>query len=340
MNDSFLRACRGEPVERTPVWIMRQAGRYMAEYLAVRARHSFWEMCTIPEVTAEVTIQPVERLGVDAAILFSDILVPLADMGLKVDFRPGPEIENPVRSPRDIERLARIDGAGVMRHVADAIRLLRRELRERVPLIGFAGTPFTLAVYAVCGGGSKNQSEFRAMLFSDAASAHALLDRLADAVAASLRLQIEAGAQAVQIFDSWAGILGPRDYAEFAAPYAARVLASLEGLDVPRIYFAPGASSLLPSIADLPAEVIGVDWRIDLRAARERLGDRPAVQGNLDPGVLLGTSDAIRARTRLVLESAVGARGHIMNLGHGILPETPVENAITFVEAVHEGLPH
>jgi len=333
-SDLFLRACRGEPVERTPVWIMRQAGRYLPEYLAVREQRSFWEMCTIPEVTTEVTLQPIRRLGVDAAILFSDILVPLAAAGIEVDFTPAPVIRNPVRSAADIEALRPVEGSPLLGKVQAAVRMLRRELAGTVPLIGFAGAPFTLATYAVCGGGSKNQSEFRAMLFGNRAAAHRLLERMTEAVIASLSGQIEAGAQAVQLFDSWAGILGGEDYEEFALPHARRVLEQVERPGVPRIYFAPGAATHLDRMRSLPAEVIGIDWRIPLDRARRALEDRFAVQGNLDPGVLLGSPETIAEKTRAILEQARGAKGHVMNLGHGILPQTPVENAVAFVEAV------
>lgn len=335
MNDSFLRACRGEATDRTPVWIMRQAGRYLPEYRRVRERHSFWEMCTIPEVTTEVTLQPVRRLGVDAAILFSDILVPLAAMGLSIEFHPAPEIENPVRSAADVERLTGVDGDASLARVADAIRLLRRELTGRIPLIGFGGAPFTLATYAVCGGGSRNQSEIRALLFGEPATAHRLLQKMTDGLVASLTMQIEAGVQVVQLFDSWAGILAREDYVEFALPYAREVLSRIGRPMLPRIYFAPGASTHLDLMAEVGAEVVGVDWRTSLSAARRALNDAVAVQGNLDPGVLLGSVEVIREKTRRVLDEGRGAKGHVMNLGHGILPETPVENALAFVEAVH-----
>ncbi len=335
MNDLFLRACRGEPTERTPVWIMRQAGRYLPEYLAVRERHSFWEMCTIPEVTVEVTLQPIRRFGLDAAILFSDILVPLAAMGLEVSFHPAPEIANPIRRAADVERLRPVTPEGILARVGEAIRILRGELEGKVPLIGFGGAPFTVATYAVCGGGSRNQGEMRAVLFGDPETAHRLLRRITDGIVAALSAQIEAGAQAIQLFDSWAGILSPDDYEEFALPYAREVLERIARPDLPRIYFAPGASAFLDRIASAGAEVTGVDWRIRLDTARRMLGDRCAVQGNLDPGVLLGKRETIMAKTRSVLDQASGAKGHVMNLGHGILPETPVANVEAFVEAVH-----
>ncbi len=336
MNDLFLRACRGEPVDRTPTWIMRQAGRYLPEYRAVREKHSFWQMCTVPELCTEVTLQPVHRIGVDAAILFSDILVPLVAMGMEIDFTPAPVLARTLRTEADVESLRPADESPVLGHVADGVRMLRRELDGMVPLIGFAGAPFTLATYAVCGGGSRNQSEMRALLFGNPGLAHQLLARLTDAVVASLRSQIAAGVQAVQLFDSWAGILSAEDYEAFALPYAREVLARVREIDssVPRIYFAPGASALLDRIGTVGADVTGVDWRIPLARAREALGDRTAVQGNLDPGVLLGSPAVIQERAVCILAEARGAKGHVMNLGHGILPETPVENAAAFVEAV------
>jgi uroporphyrinogen decarboxylase len=333
-NELFLQAARGEAVERTPVWMMRQAGRYLPEYQELRAKHTFWEMCTIPELATEVTLQPIRRLGVDAAILFSDILVPLAAMGMDVQFHPAPEIPNPVRSASDVERLGEASQSGVTDRVADAVRMIRRELDGLVPLVGFAGAPFTLATYAVCGGGSRNQAEIRAMLFSDAPLAHRLLRKLTDAIVDSLARQIDAGAQAVQLFDSWAGVLSREDYETFALPYARETLRRVAGFGVPTIYFAPGGSTHLTRIAEVGADMIGVDWRIPLARAREILGDRFAVQGNLDPGILLGSVETIEARTRAILEEGRGAKGHVMNLGHGILPETPVVNAAAFVDTV------
>jgi uroporphyrinogen decarboxylase len=313
---------------------MRQAGRYLPEYREIRERASFWEMCTIPELTTEVTLQPVRRLGVDAAILFSDILVPLEAIGLRVEFRPAPEIARPIRSREDLHRLGPPEGRGLFNRVAAAIRLLRQELEGRVPLIGFGGAPFTLATYAVCGGSSRDHAEIRRLLFGDPALAQEVLRAMAEAVRASLASQIDAGVQAIQLFDSWAGLLSPEDYRRFALPYARSVLEAFANSGVPRIYFAPGAAGLLPEIAEVGADVIGVDWRIGLGRARVLLGDRVAVQGNLDPGILLGDPRMIEERTRALLEEGRGAKGHIMNLGHGILPETPVEGAQAFVDAV------
>jgi uroporphyrinogen decarboxylase len=336
MNDLFLRACRGEPVDRTPTWIMRQAGRYLPEYRAVREKHSFWQMCTVPELCTEVTLQPVDRIGVDAAILFSDILVPLVAMGMEIDFTPAPVMARTLSTDADVKSLRPADDSPVLAQVAAGVRMLRRELDGRVPLIGFAGAPFTLATYAVCGGGSRAQSEMRQIIFGNPTLAHRLLSRLTDAVVVSLRSQIAAGAQAVQLFDSWAGVLSAEDYEVFALPYAREVLARVREVDasIPRIYFAPGASAILDRIGTVGADVTGVDWRIPLARAREILADRTAVQGNLDPGVLLGSAAVIEEKVVRILAEARGAKGHVMNLGHGILPETPVESAAAFVEAV------
>ncbi|MDM7915432.1 MAG: uroporphyrinogen decarboxylase family protein, partial [Candidatus Eisenbacteria bacterium] len=239
-NERFLRACRGLPVDAAPVWIMRQAGRFLPEYRALREKHTLWEMCTIPELTTEVTLQPVRRLGVDAAILFSDILVPLAAMGLSIEFHPAPEIRDPIRVAADVDRLRDPSGSPILDRVDDAVRSIRRALDGAVPLIGFAGAPFTVAAYATGGGGSRNHVEMRSLLFGDPEAAHRLLRRITDAAVVSLERQIAAGAQAVQLFDSWAGILSPEDYEAFALPYAREVLERVRRDGVPRIYFAPG----------------------------------------------------------------------------------------------------
>lgn len=337
----FVRACRREPVERTPVWIMRQAGRYLPEYRALRAKADFLTCCRTPELASEITLQPVRRLGVDAAILFSDILVPLPAMGVKVRFNPGPRLARPVRSARDVDALRVPDAREATPFVLDTIRVLRDELPPTVPLIGFAGAPFTMATYLVEGGGSKHFEAIKGLLFSDPPTAHALLACCADTVASLLSEQVRAGAQAAMLFDSWAGLLGPADYRAFALPYVRRVFdrvadaAAELGVDVPRIYYAGNAAGWLPACRDTGATVIGLDWRMDLQPARVQLGSAVAVQGNLDPAVLLGTPALIRQRTREVLEQA-GPVGHIFNLGHGILQQTPPDHARVLVDAVHE----
>jgi uroporphyrinogen decarboxylase len=341
----FIRACRREPVERTPVWIMRQAGRYLPEYRALREKHDFLTSCHTPELAAEITLQPVRRLGVDAAILFSDILIPLPAMGVPVEFNPGPQIDNPVRSAADVAALTVPDAREATPYVMEAIRLLRRELPPEVPLIGFAGAPFTVATYLVEGGGSKSFAALRQLLFGEPAVAHKLLEKCADTLSSYLVEQARAGAQAAMLFDTWAGLLSPEDYSRFAAPAAKRVLESVAAAapEIPLIYYAGEGAGRLERCRDLGAHVIGVDWRVGLDEARRRLGPDLAVQGNLDPGVLLGPPELIRERAGAVLAQARGdsetdgpARGHIFNLGHGILPGTPPEHAQHLVDAVRE----
>lgn len=334
----FLRACRRERVERTPVWIMRQAGRYLPEYRALRERHDFLACCRTPELACEITLQPVRRLGVDAAILFSDILVPLPGMGVEVTFDPGPHLAHPVRSSADVARLQVPDPHEATGYVLEAIRLIRRELGGGVPLIGFAGAPFTMATYLVEGSGSKSFAAVKRLLFSEPPLAHRLLGLCADTVGDYLAAQVEAGADAAMLFDTWAGLLSPADYRIFGVPYVRRVFdrvasARAEGRDVPRIYYAGDAAGWLDQCRSAGATVVGLDWRLDLDRARVALGHDLAVQGNLDPAVLLGPPDLIRERAGAVLESA-GPVGHIFNLGHGILPDTPPDHARALVECV------
>jgi uroporphyrinogen decarboxylase len=337
----FLRACRRQPVERTPVWIMRQAGRYLPEYRALRERHDFLTCCRTPELACEITLQPVQRLGVDAAILFSDILVPLPGMGVEVTFNPGPRLAQPVRTAADVERLRVPDPAEATGYVLDAIRLIRRELEGGVPLIGFAGAPFTMATYLVEGGGSKQFASIKGLLFAEPELAHRLLAVCADTAGAYLAAQVTAGAEAAMLFDTWAGLLSPRDYGRFGQPYVRRVFEQVRraaadaGRDVPRIYYAGDAAGWLDQCRDLQATVVGVDWRLDLDRARVLLGAELAVQGNLDPAVLLGPRALIRERAHAVLEAA-GPVGHVFNLGHGILPGTPPDHALALVESVAE----
>ena len=337
MNDLFLRACRREPVERPPVWMMRQAGRYLPEYRAVRERADFLTMVGTPELAVEVTLQPVELLKVDAAIIFSDILVVPQAMGmeLSVDEGIGPRFHQPLRTPADFARLRDAAPEEDLGYVLDAIRLARRALGGRVPLIGFAGAPWTLMSYMVEGQGSKAFTHAKRLLVQDPARAHALLARLARAVGAFLLAQVAAGAQAVQLFDSWASALGPRDFREFALPYLAESVRIAHGAGVPVIAFAPGAGWALEEIAEATgADVIGVDWQTDAAVARRRLAERPvALQGNLDPSWLYAPPATIRARTHEML-AAFGGRGHIANLGHGIHPDVPVAHARAFIEAV------
>ncbi len=338
----FLRACRREPVERTPVWMMRQAGRYLPAYRAVRARASFLDLCHTPALACEVTLQPIDEFGFDAAILFSDILITLPPMGLDIAFPDkGPVIGNPVRDRAAIDRLVVPDPVASMPFVMDAIRQIRAGLAGRVPLIGFAGAPFTLATYAVEGGGSKEYANLKGLLFGDPAAAHALLEKLANTVAAYLIAQVEAGAQAVQIFDSWAGILSPHDFVEYALRWAKHVIAivrahpSVVAARVPVIYFVNGCAPYLDTYASSGADVLGVDWRIDIDRVRVAVGDGVALQGNLDPGVLYAAPAEIRRRVGEVLRKA-GPVGHIFNLGHGVQPGANPEHVRAMVQAVRE----
>ena len=342
MNDLFLRACRREPVERPPVWMMRQAGRYLPEYREVRTRADFLTMVHTPELAARVTLQPVDILGVDAAIIFSDILVVPAAMGmaLTVEEGTGPRFHDPISSPRDLERLRDVDVERDLGYVLEALRLTRAELRGRVPLIGFAGAPWTLMSYMVEGAGTRTFTRAKRFLMEQPRSAHALLGRMTAVVGRFLQAQVAAGAQAVQLFDSWAAALGPRDFREFALPYLAESARAAGSTGVPVIAFAPGAGWALEEIASATgAEVIGVDWQTDAGEARRRLGPmQVALQGNLDPTWLYAPPAEIGRRTHAMLE-AFGGVGHIANLGHGILPDVPVEHAAAFVRAVQEWRP-
>jgi uroporphyrinogen decarboxylase len=334
MNDLLLRALRREPVERAPIWIMRQAGRYLPEYRAVREKVGFSQLCKTPDLATEVTLQPIDRLGVDAAILFSDIMIPAEPMGFTVEFAPGPVVDHPVRTPADVERMKDGEPEETVPFVFEAIRNLRRELEGRVPLIGFAASPFTLAVYLVEGKGSKSFDKIKGLLYADPATLHRLLEKVAAMTERYLLAQIRAGAQAVQLFDTWAGLLSPDTYREFGLRYARRVLDGLANAGVPRIYFALNNAHLLDEVAECGAEAVGMDWRVRLDEAARRVGDRYAVQGNLDPCVLMSDPETIRREAAEVLRRGEAAPGHVFNLGHGILPTTPVENAQALVEAV------
>lgn len=336
MNDTFLRACRGEPVDYTPVWIMRQAGRYLPEYQAVRAEVDFLTLCKTPELAAKVTIQPVERLGVDAAILFSDILIPVEAMGMHIEFndKKGPLLKEPLRTRSALERLIIPDTEDSMPFVIETIKILRRHLK--VPLIGFSGAPFTLATYIIEGGSTKSFLDTKRMMFQNPGLFKALMEKLMLTVISYLTSQIRAGVQAVQIFDTWAGVLSPDDYDEFVLPYVKKTISELKKEGVPIIYFANECAGLLNSIKKTGADVIGIDWRIDLKEAIKRLGKRYSVQGNLDPCALFLPKEKIEDKVKEILWKGEFAKGHVFNLGHGILPETPVENAIAMVEAVHK----
>ncbi len=333
----FLAACLRRPTGFTPVWLMRQAGRFLPEYRAIRSRLSFLELCKHPEAAAEVTLLPVERLRVDAAILFADILLIVEPMGVGLEFArgEGPVIHRPVRSAEDVERLVERDPAETVPFVFDTVRRVRAALAERVPLIGFAGAPFTVASYLVEGGASRDYLETKRLMYRDPGAWHALLALLARTIARYLNGQIAAGAQAVQLFDSWVGALGPDDYREYVLPHTRAVIRALTP-GVPVIHFGTGTAGLLPTLREAGGDVIGLDWRVDLDEAWARVGHDVAVQGNLDPAALLAPPDEIRRRVRAILARAGGRPGHVFNLGHGVLPETPVDHAVAMVDAVHE----
>jgi uroporphyrinogen decarboxylase len=342
-NDRFLRALLREPVDMTPVWMMRQAGRYLPEYRATRAKAgSFLDLCKNPELACEVTIQPLERFPLDAAILFSDILTIPDAMGLGLYFGEGegPKFERPVRDKAAVEALPIPDPEGELRYVMDAVRTIRRELDGRVPLIGFSGSPWTLATYMIEGGSTKNFALSKGMMFDQPEVMHALLDKLAESVTSYLNAQIAAGAQAVQIFDTWGGMLTPRDYKAFSLDYMQRIVEGLtreaDGRKVPVILFTKGGGQWLEMMADTGADALGLDWTIDIGDARARVGHRVALQGNLDPSTLYASPETIRRSVAEILESYGRGSGHVFNLGHGIHPEIPPEHAGAFVEAVHE----
>ena len=337
-DELFLRACRGEATERVPVWFMRQAGRSLPEYRAVRERHSILDVCRTPELAVEVTLQPVRRLGVDAAILFSDIVVPLQAMGVDLEISPGvgPVIERPVRSAADVDRLRPLDPADGVPFVLEAVRALVEELD--VPLIGFAGAPFTLASYLVEGGPSRDHARTKALMASDPATWDKLMDRLSESILAYLRAQVRAGAAAVQLFDSWAGSLAPNDYRTRVAPAVTRILEGLAAANVPRIHFGVGTGELLELMHGTGTDVMGIDWRVPLGRARARLGDEVVLQGNLDPALCLAPFDVVREKAGEVLEET-GGRRHVFNLGHGVLPATEPDTLARLVDFVHEWRP-
>jgi uroporphyrinogen decarboxylase len=335
-NSRFLKACRREAVDATPVWFMRQAGRYMTEYRTLRERYSLLEICRTPDLATEVTLQPVRRIEVDAAILFSDLLLPLEPLGLPFDFvkGEGPQLVTPIDSPADIDRLKEFDPREALSYVLDAIVQIRQELGGRVPLIGFAGAPFTLASYAIEGGHSSNFARTKALMYGYPDAWHRLCERLAVLVADYLTAQIDAGVDAVQVFDSWVGTLSPADYREFALPHTARIFQSI-GRRVPTIHFGTGTAAILEDLRDAGGSVIGVDWRIPIDIAWQRIGREHAIQGNLDPTVLLGPTERMFSQTDDILNRIDGRPGHIFNLGHGILPSTPVEHVQMLAQYVH-----
>ncbi|MFD5001034.1 uroporphyrinogen decarboxylase [Streptomyces buecherae] len=339
-DSAFLRACRREPVPHTPVWFMRQAGRSLPEYRKVREGTAMLESCMRPDLVTEITMQPVRRHGVDAAIYFSDIVVPLKAIGIDLDIKPGvgPVVEKPIRSRADLERLRPLTPDDV-KYVTEAMGMLVGELGT-TPLIGFAGAPFTLASYLVEGGPSRNHEHTKALMYGDPELWADLLDRLADITAAFLTVQIEAGASAVQLFDSWVGALAPADYRRSVMPASAKVFDAVAGFGVPRIHFGVGTGELLPLLGEAGADVVGVDWRVPLDEARRRVGPGKALQGNLDPAVLFAPRAAVEAAADEVLAAARGLEGHVFNLGHGVLPTTDPDALTRLVAHVHERTSH
>src|SRR5215208_3582437 len=332
-----MRACRRQAVPYTPIWLMRQAGRYRREYREVRAKTTFLELCKTPSLAAEVTVTAVERLGVDAAIIFADILLILEPLGIELEFAKGegPVIHNPVRKPADVDRLRELEDANALDFVYEAIRQTRSALKLDIPLIGFCGAPFTLASYMTEGAGSKNYLHTKRLMYDDAGAWHAMMALISRALVKYLNAQIAAGAQAVQLFDSWVGCLSPDDYREFVLPHTQTVIRSVVP-GVPVLHFGTGTATLLELMREAGGDVIGLDWRVRLDEGWQRVGHDVAIMGNLDPVSLFANQDALRTQAKRILDQAGGRVGHIFNLGHGILPETPVENVIALVDMVHE----
>jgi uroporphyrinogen decarboxylase len=335
--DRFLRACRREPVDITPIWMMRQAGRSLPQYRKLRERYSFNDVATTPELCARVTLMPLDELDVDAAIIFADLMTPVACLGIGYEIveGTGPVVAEPIRTLEQVTALSRVPVPEALPELLEAMRLVAKELDGKVPMIGFAGAPFTLASYLVEGRPDAGLPRTRALMNDRPEVWHALMDLLASVQVEYLEHQVDAGAGAFQIFDSWVGRLTPAEYKEFALPYSARIFAETAGLGVPRIHFGTGTADLLELMAEPEPEVVGVDWRIDLDVAWERIGHNHAVQGNLDPHLLLGDPEAVAAGARGVLDRAGGRPGHIFNLGHGVLPDSPLDNLKLLVDTVH-----
>lgn len=337
-NDLFLRACKKEPIERTPIWIMRQAGRYLPEYRKVRAKADFLTMCKTPELAAEVTLQPIDIIGADAAIIFSDILVIPEAMGMTLEMHEGrgPVFPDPIKTQNDIQNLKNIDPTSELKYVLDAVSLTKKELNNRVPLIGFSGSPWTLMTYMVEGQGSKSFSKIKKFIYSEPKLAHLLLEKIADAVAQYLNAKIEAGANAVQIFDTWGGILSPDHFEEFSLSYVSKIISKISNKDIPVIFFAKGVHYRLEKLADCGADVLGLDWTMEIGKVRESIGHKVALQGNMDPTVLYAPKEKIREEALKVLNSYGNGSGHIFNLGHGILPDISPAHAKHLVDVIKE----
>lgn len=337
-NDLFLRACFRQTVERTPIWIMRQAGRYLPQYRAIRANADFLTMCKTPELAAEVTLQPVDIIEIDAAIIFSDILVIPEAMGmhLKMHEGRGPIFQNPIRNYDDFKKLNRFDPTDKLKYVLDAVTISKRELNNRVPLIGFSGSPWTLLAYMVEGRGSKNFTEVKKLIYNNPKLAHSILEMLTDIIADYLSAKIEYGCNAVQIFDTWGGVLSQNDFMEFSLPYITKIISQLKRNDEPVIFFAKGVHHNIDKMAECGANVLGLDWTMDLGVVRKKVGHLVALQGNLDPTVLYASHLIIREEAKKVLTSFGKGSGHIFNLGHGILPDVDPENVKSLVRFVKE----
>ncbi len=334
----LIRAARRLPVNRTPVWFMRQAGRVLPEYREIKKRYSLLEISAQPELCAQVTLQPLARMPLDAAIVYADIMTPLVGIGVDLDIKPeiGPVIASPIRDRAGVERLRALEPEADVPHLLETLRLVRRELKPDQALIGFAGAPFTLASYLIEGRGTRTFVETKALMYGESGVWHDLMSRLAGNTISYLRAQVDAGAEAVQLFDSWAGALAPNDYAEFVAPYSRQIIDGVRPAGVPIIHFAMGASTYLPQVREAGADVIGIDWHIALDSAWDIVGHDRAVQGNLDPAVLLAPWDRVAERARDVLRRAANRPGHIFNLGHGLHPTIPVANVERLVDFVHE----
>ncbi|HXM92803.1 MAG TPA: uroporphyrinogen decarboxylase [Candidatus Dormibacteraeota bacterium] len=338
-KELFLRACRGETVPRVPVWMMRQAGRYLPEYREIRAKHTFLEVCKTPDLATEVSLQPLRLLGVDVVIVFSDILIPAEAMGMSLELGDsGPILPHPVRTQNDVSELKLFDPEVETGFLPETIRRIRREIGPSIPVVGFAGAPWTLACYMVEGRTKEGFAAVKSFLYHEPKTFRKLLNRIAEAAVLYLRAQIAAGAAAIQLFDTWCGELNLQDYEEFALPAVQQIISGLGG-SVPVIYYTKASHHLLSAVARSGADVLSVDWRVNLRELRDTLGSKIALQGNLDPTILLGPPQGIR-RATLETVSALGGSGHILNLGHGILPQTPVENAKLFIETGQLAPPH
>ena len=337
-NNQFLKACRKEKTDYTPVWLMRQAGRYMEEYRKIRSKVDFLTMCKTPDLAAEVTLQPINRIGVDAAIIFADILLPLEPMGIKLEFakNEGPVINNPIRTNEDVNALQLINTDEELPFLPETIRIVKQELNGKVPLIGFSGAPFTLASYIIEGGSSKNYIHAKKMMYNKPKTWNRLMGKISDVIINYLLAQIKAGAETVQLFDSWVGCLSTEDYRQYVLPHSKNIIENIKKeINIPVIHFGTNTTTLLQSMKEAGGDVIGLDWRINLDEGWKKIGFDKAVQGNLDPLVLLSNPAEIEKRVKDILKRADGRPGHIFNLGHGILPQTPVDNVIALVEMVH-----